>query len=68
MTCGGTTGGSAAHLQDLCEEIDMEWNGLGVVVMPENYIAMFDAPDSEKAKSIVAKAKPLLSSRLIYYI
>lgn len=62
MTCGGTTGGSAAHLQDLCEEIDMEWNGLGVVVMPENYIAMFPVPSEAQSSVIVMNALPKIDA------
>ena len=60
LTCGGEVGNAGKYAAALCEEIGMHYMGVLQVKMPENYIAMFDAPDSEKAKRIVAKAKPLL--------
>ena len=33
--------------------------------MPENYIAMFNAPDVEKAKKIVAAAGPDISKAVV---
>ena len=32
--------------------------GTAQIIMPENYIAMFNAPRSEEARQIVAKAEP----------
>ena len=32
--------------------------GAAQIIMPENYIAMFDAPQAEEARRIVAKAQP----------
>lgn len=32
--------------------------GMAQIVMPENYIAMFNAPQAEEAQQIVAKAEP----------
>ena len=32
--------------------------GTAQIVMPENYIAMFSAPQADKARQIVAKAEP----------
>lgn len=32
--------------------------GTAQIIMPENYIAMFDAPQAEEARRIVAKAQP----------
>ena len=32
--------------------------GTAQIVMPENYIAMFNAPQAEEARQIVAKAEP----------
>ena len=32
--------------------------GTAQIVMPENYIAMFNAPEKEQARRIVAKAEP----------
>lgn len=60
LTCGGEVGDAGKYAAELCAEIGLNYMGVLQVKMPENYIAMFDAPNSEKARSIVAKAKPLL--------
>ena len=60
LTCGGEIGDAGKYAARLCEEIGLRCMGVLEVVMPENYIAMFRAPDGEKARSIVAKAKPVL--------
>lgn len=49
MNCGGEIGNAAKYNRQLAEE---------QIVMPENYIAMFNAPGDEEAKEIVQKAEP----------
>lgn len=60
MTCGSDTGNAAEFLRELCEEKGLTFRGLMPIVMPENYIAMFDAPGPEKAAEIVRAALPIL--------
>ena len=60
LTCGSEIGNAGKYLAAFCEEIGLHYCGVLQVVMPENYIAMFNAPDEEEARSIVAKAKPIL--------
>jgi ferredoxin/flavodoxin len=60
MTCGSDTGNAAEFLRELCEEKGLTFRGLMPIVMPENYIAMFDAPGPEKAAEIVRAALPVL--------
>ena len=60
LTCGSDIGDAGAYAEKLCEEIGLHYMGVLEVVMPENYIAMFNAPSDEKARRIVAKAKPVL--------
>lgn len=60
LTCGAGTGGAAAHLQTLCKEINKEFCGCGVVLMPENYLPMFPIPSEEKSREIVQKAIPVI--------
>ena len=38
--------------------------GTPQIIMPENYIAMFNAPQKEQAKSIVEQAEPALQKVL----
>ncbi len=57
MTCGSDTGDAGAYLKKLCEEKELEYMGYESIVMPENYIAMFKAPEKEEAIKIVEKAE-----------
>ena len=53
MTCGEDVGNAEATLKDLCTRKGLRFKGLLPVVMPENYIAMFNAPGPEEASRIV---------------
>nr|WP_326127064.1 EFR1 family ferrodoxin [uncultured Oscillibacter sp.] len=58
MTCGGEIGSAAKYNHALCREKQLDYMGTAQIVMPENYIAMFNAPQAEEARQIVAKAEP----------
>lgn len=58
MTCGSEIGNSAKYNRALCWEKQFTYMGTAQIVMPENYIAMFNAPQAEEARQIVAKAEP----------
>ena len=58
MTCGSEIGNAAKYNRVLCQEKQLTYMGTAQIVMPENYIAMFNAPRSEEARQIVAKAEP----------
>ncbi|MCR5649120.1 MAG: EFR1 family ferrodoxin [Oscillospiraceae bacterium] len=58
LTCGGDTGNADKYARRLCESKGLNFRGLARVVMPENYIAMFSAPDEEEARRIIEKAVP----------
>lgn len=60
LTCGGEIGNAGKYAAQLCEEKGLNYKGALEVVMPENYIAMFNAPGVEESRTIVAKAKPVL--------
>ena len=55
MTCGDDIGNAEKHLRKLCKKIGKEYMGCAVIRMPENYIAMFTAPNQEQASRIIAK-------------
>ena len=60
MTCGGDTGSAADKNRALCQEKGLRYRGTLTVVMPENYIAMFNAPERKEALGIIAAARPVL--------
>lgn len=45
MTCGGSIGNAAAHLEKLCAEKGMRYRGCAGIRMPENYIGAVLHPD-----------------------
>lgn len=62
MTCGGEIGNAEKYLNELCQKINMNYMGCAEIVMPENYIAMFDAPTPEQEDEIMASADIKLNS------
>ncbi|HWT75122.1 MAG TPA: EFR1 family ferrodoxin [Mobilitalea sp.] len=62
LTCGSETYNAAEYTKKICKEKGFDFMGLSSVLMPENYIAMFDAPDKEKAAVIIKKASPQIQT------
>ena len=60
MTCGSESGNAAGYNRALCREKQLTYMGTAQIVMPENYIAMFNAPQAEEARQIVARAEPYI--------
>lgn len=58
MTCGSEIGNAAKYNRALCQEKQLSYMGTAQIVMPENYIAMFNAPQAEEARQIVVRAEP----------
>ena len=58
MTCGSEIGNADKYNRKLCTEKGLACMGTAQIVMPENYIAMFSAPQAGEARQIVAKAEP----------
>ena len=58
MTCGSEIGNADKYNRELCAEKAISCMGTTQIVMPENYIAMFSAPQADKARQIVAQAEP----------
>ncbi len=61
LTCGSDMGNAEKHLKKLCAELNLSYRGAAPVVMPENYIAMFNAPDKDEEAVIMKKADRTLS-------
>lgn len=60
MTCGGSVGGAASGALALCKEKGLRFKGLMPIVMPENLITMFKAPEPDEAEKIIEKAVPVI--------
>ena len=58
MTCGSEIGNAAGHNRSFCIDKGLFYMGTAQIVMPENYIAMFDVPAPDEARQIVARARP----------
>ena len=58
MTCGSEIGNADKYNREFCTEKSVACMGTAQIVMPENYIAMFSAPQADKARQIVAQAEP----------
>ena len=54
MTCGGEIGNADKYNRELCAEKAISCMGTAQIVMPENYIAMFSAPQADKARHFFA--------------
>ena len=54
MTCGSEIGNADRYNRRLCQAKGLACMGTAQIVMPENYIAMFNAPQVEEARQIVA--------------
>lgn len=61
LTCGGDVGNAAFYAWKLCGEKKLKFCGLAGVVMPENFITLFDAPDEEEARQVIADAEPRIA-------
>lgn len=58
MTCGSEIGDAGSYNRALCQTKGVGCMGTAQLVMPENYIAMFNAPQADEARAIVVKAEP----------
>ena len=60
LTCGNSIGNAEKGLKKLCGEIGKEYCGCAQIVMPENYIVLFQTPREEEARKIIQKAEPVM--------
>ena len=65
MSCGSGIGGADIYNRKLSEKKGIKHMGTAQIIMPENYIAMFNAPDVEKAKKIVVAAGPAIAKAVL---
>ena len=65
MDCGSEIGNAAKFNRILAEQKRLQYRGTAQIVMPENYIAMFKAPEREEAESIVRAAEPAIADAIV---
>ena len=66
MTCGEDIGNAAESIRVLCRDVNLQDCGVMPIVMPENYIAMFDVPDEARSAEILAAARPVVRQAASY--
>ena len=64
MDCGGEIGDAAKYTKELCDRKKFFYMGTAEIVMPENYIAVFDAPGETKALEIIRKADAAIADAI----
>ena len=62
MDCGGEIGNAARYNRLLAEQKHLRDMGTAQIIMPENYIAMFNAPQPAAARKIVERAEPQIDA------
>ena len=65
LTCGSGTAGAQTYARRLCEEIGMTLKGFRTVIMPENYIALFNVPDENEAEQINNQADAVIEAAAV---
>lgn len=60
MDCGGEIGNAAKYNRRLAKQKELRYMGTTQILMPENYIAMFNAPQIAEAEKIVERAEPAI--------
>lgn len=56
MTCGSEIGDAGPFLKALCEKKSLHYKGVSAVVMPENYVAIFEVTDKAESKMLITEA------------
>lgn len=57
MTCGGSIGQADKYLQKLCRSKNLCYKGCAEIVMPENYIALFETTPVHEIEDMIQCAK-----------
>ena len=60
VTCGGEAAKADRYIRRLCEDKGLDLLGIGVVVMPDNYIVLFDPVDEDTARRMILDAVPVI--------
>lgn len=66
MNCGGEIGNAGKYNRLLAEQKQLSYMGTAQIIMPENYIAMFSAPQVEEARKIVENAEQYITEAIMH--
>lgn len=66
MTCGSEIGCAQTGIEQLCRQKGFYSKGVLQVVMPENYIVLFHAPEPAQAQKMIAEARLCIESGIQY--
>ena len=61
VTCSETPWKATGYCKKLAQRMRMAFQGLGAVVMPQNYLVNYDIPSPEESERIVRAAQPKLA-------
>ncbi len=64
LNCGDGIGNASKYNKKLSDKKHLEYKGTMQIIMPENYIALFNAPEGEEAIKIIDKAEPLIDKAI----
>lgn len=56
LTCGADIGNATFYIKKLCLEKELNLQGVAGIVMPDNYIVMYDVVDNHKVKQLLRDA------------
>ncbi len=62
LTCGNDIGNAPVYAKKLCEKLNLNYRGTAEILMPENYIVLFKAPNIEECSKIVKKADTVVET------
>ena len=60
MNCGGNIANAGKYNKEIAQALGLEYRGTAQIVMPENYVAMFQVPSEDESKRIVRAADPAI--------
>ena len=56
VTCASREGASKSYIEKTLKKVNLELYGFSVIIMPENYIALYESPDTTTSNKIVENA------------
>jgi len=62
MTCGDDIGNAGQYIRELCTKKGLNFKGVSALVMPENYLAVYDVTEKTEAKLLISKADGTLKT------
>lgn len=62
ITCGGSIGNAWDYVERLCTLKGLNFMGCSSIVMPDNYIVLFQMPEHEKALEIINQAEEIITN------